>query len=52
MAAIFHRLGLTAKNLHEVLDKNPHAKALTSIKPSQELQFLISKNKLYSNQQK
>ncbi|HRD70973.1 MAG TPA: peptidoglycan DD-metalloendopeptidase family protein [Legionella sp.] len=46
MAAIFHRLGLTAKNLHEVLDKNPHAKALTSIKPSQELQFLISKNKL------
>lgn len=46
MASIFNRLGLTAKNLHEVLQKNPHAKVLTSIKPNQELQFLISKNKL------
>lgn len=46
MAAIFHRLGLTARNLHEVLQKNPHARALTAIKPSQELKFLINKGKL------
>jgi murein DD-endopeptidase MepM/ murein hydrolase activator NlpD len=46
MATIFHRLGLTAKNLHLVIHKNPHAKVLTSIKPSQELQFLINKQKL------
>lgn len=46
MAIIFNRLGLSARNLHEVLQKNPHAKALTAIKPSQKLQFLISKGKL------
>lgn len=46
MAAIFNRLGLSAKNLHEVLQKNPHSKALTAIKPSQQLQFLINKNRL------
>jgi murein DD-endopeptidase MepM/ murein hydrolase activator NlpD len=46
MAAIFHRLGLTAKNLQEILQKNPNKKALTAIKPGQKLQFLISKNKL------
>lgn len=46
MAIIFNRLGLTAKNLHAVLDKNPHAKALTNIRPSQQLQFLINKHQL------
>lgn len=46
MAAIFNRLGLSAKNLHAVLDKNPHAKSLTNIKPSQQLQFLINKHQL------
>jgi murein DD-endopeptidase MepM/ murein hydrolase activator NlpD len=46
MAAIFHRLGLSAKNLHELLQRNPYAKVLTAIKPSQELQFLINKGKL------
>lgn len=46
MATIFKRLGLTAQNLHLVVHKNPHAKVLTAIKPSQELQFLINKNKL------
>lgn len=46
MGAIFHRLGLSAQNLQLVLKKNPHSKALTNIKPSQKLQFLISKNKL------
>lgn len=46
MAIIFHRLGLSAKNLHEVLKKNPYSKILTSIKPSQEFQFLINKKRL------
>ncbi|MCW8386452.1 peptidoglycan DD-metalloendopeptidase family protein [Fluoribacter dumoffii] len=46
MATIFKRLGLTAQNLHLVMQKNPYAKALTAIKPSQELKFLINKNKL------
>lgn len=46
MATIFHRLGLSAKNLHEILQRNPHTKVLTAIKPSQELKFLINKGKL------
>lgn len=46
MATLFKRLGLTAQNLHLVMQKNPYAKALTAIKPSQELKFLINKNKL------
>jgi murein DD-endopeptidase MepM/ murein hydrolase activator NlpD len=46
MALIFSRLGLSAKNLHAVLYKNPYAKVLTTIKPSQQLQFLITKNQL------
>ncbi|PJD91353.1 MAG: peptidase M24 [Legionella sp.] len=46
MASIFHRLGLSAKVLQEILNKNPHAKVLSAIKPSQELKFLIKKNNL------
>lgn len=46
MAVIFNRLGLSAKNLHEVLQNNPHAKVLTAIKPNQQIQFLINKNQL------
>ncbi|MBA4155786.1 hypothetical protein, partial [Flavobacterium sp.] len=46
MAAIFKRLGLSAQNLHAILHRNPHSKILTSIKPSQKLQFLINKNTL------
>lgn len=46
MGAIFSRLGLSAQNLHAVLDKNPHAKTLTNIKLNQEIKFLINKNKL------
>lgn len=46
LAIIFNRLGLSAQNLHAVLDQNPHAKILTSIKPSQQIQFLINKKKL------
>lgn len=46
LAIIFHRLGLSAQNLNLVLHKNPYVKTLTSIKPSQEFQFLIKNNKL------
>ncbi|KTD06088.1 peptidase family M23 [Legionella gratiana] len=46
MATIFKRLGLTAQNLQLVIQKNPHAKALTAINPRQELKFLINKHKL------
>lgn len=46
MASIFHRLGLSAKNLHEVLQNKTYTKALTAIKPSQELKFLINKGHL------
>lgn len=46
MATLFKRLGLTAQNLNLVLQKNPYTKVLTAIKPSQELKFLINKNKL------
>lgn len=46
MASIFRRLGLSPQNLYAVLNKNPHAKVLTTIKPSQKLQFLINKKKL------
>jgi len=46
MATIFKRLGLSASNLHAVLEKNPHSKVLTQIKPKQQLQFLIRKNQL------
>jgi murein DD-endopeptidase MepM/ murein hydrolase activator NlpD len=46
MAAIFHRLGLSATNLHQVVQKNPYSKALTAIKPSQTLKFMVNKGKL------
>ncbi|CAM2924260.1 peptidoglycan DD-metalloendopeptidase family protein [Legionella worsleiensis] len=46
MGAIFKRLGLSAQNLHAVLDKNPHAKTLTNLKLNQEIKFLINKNTL------
>ncbi|RUR08679.1 peptidoglycan DD-metalloendopeptidase family protein [Legionella sp. km772] len=46
MATIFHRLGLSAKNLHEILQNKKYTKALTAIKPSQELKFLINKGHL------
>jgi len=46
MATIFNRLGLSAKNLHAVMQKNPHAKALIAIKPNQPIQFLINKHVL------
>lgn len=44
LSAVFTRLGLGAQTLHAILKDNPHAKVLTSIKPLQQLQFLV-KNK-------
>jgi len=41
LSAVFSRLGLSAKNLHEVVKGNPHEKILANIKPQQQLQFLI-----------
>ncbi|WP_042239362.1 peptidoglycan DD-metalloendopeptidase family protein [Legionella oakridgensis] len=41
LAALFQRLGISQKTLAAVLYKNPHAKALTSIKPGQQLQFIV-----------
>jgi murein DD-endopeptidase MepM/ murein hydrolase activator NlpD len=46
LSAVFSRLGLSAQNLHAVLKDNPHAKVLTTIKPLQQLQFLIKNNEL------
>lgn len=41
LASVFNRLGLSAKTLHTILKDTPHTKALTALKPNQELQFLI-----------
>ncbi|MFI4919335.1 MAG: peptidoglycan DD-metalloendopeptidase family protein [Legionellales bacterium] len=46
MASIFKHLGLSAQNLNSVLQKNPHIKMITAIKPKQKLQFLINKHQL------
>lgn len=46
LGSIFSRLGLSAQNLHEVLNRNPHAKLMTKIKINQEMQFLINHKKL------
>lgn len=46
LANLFKQLGLNAQTLHAVLQNNKHAKALTSIKPNQELQFLIRDEQL------
>lgn len=41
LAGIFQKQGLSAKNLSLVLQDNPHAKKLTSIRPGQKIQFII-----------
>lgn len=45
LSAVFSRLGLNANTLRAVMHENPHSKVLTTIKPNQQLQFLI-KNKV------
>lgn len=41
LATIFKRAGLSRQTLQAVLNKNPHSKALTSIKPEQEIRLMI-----------
>lgn len=40
LASVFKRLGLSGKTLQTILHDNPHAKALSGIKPNQQLQVL------------
>ena len=46
LATIFNRVGLNAKVLHEVLDKNKYAHLLTKIKPGQTFHFVIKHHAL------
>jgi len=46
LATIFNQLGISAKTLQAVLLNNPHKSTLNSLKPGQELQFLINQNRL------
>lgn len=41
LASIFKRAGLSGQTLQAVLNNNPHAKTLTSIKPDQHIRLLI-----------
>ncbi|WP_133128376.1 peptidoglycan DD-metalloendopeptidase family protein [Legionella nagasakiensis] len=41
LAGLFRQLGISRKTLTAVLHNNPHAKTLTSIKPGQQLRFVI-----------
>lgn len=46
LASLFKQAGLSQQTLLAILHKNPHSKALTSIKPDQEIQLLIHDNLL------
>lgn len=46
LAKIFSSLGLTAKNMHEVLEADAAAKTLTRIFPGEEISFLIEDGRL------
>jgi murein DD-endopeptidase MepM/ murein hydrolase activator NlpD len=41
LASIFQKVGLSRQTLSAVLQDNPHAKALSNIKPEQKIQLLI-----------
>lgn len=41
LSSIFKRLGIKSQTLQNILNKNPHAKELTRIKPNQELHILL-----------
>lgn len=41
MASVFKRAGLSGKTLQDVLYKNPHAKAISTLKTNQPIEFLI-----------
>lgn len=46
LGRIFNRVGLTQQTLLTILHNNPHAQALSNIKPNQSIQFLIRDNQL------
>lgn len=46
LGLIFKRLGLSAQTLTQILQNNPQAKLLSSIKPNKEIKFLIEDNRL------
>lgn len=46
LGKIFARIGLSAQVLQQVLQDNPHAKMLTTIKPNQQIQFMIKDKQL------
>ncbi|WP_058462242.1 peptidoglycan DD-metalloendopeptidase family protein [Legionella adelaidensis] len=46
LSSIFKRLGIKSQTLQTILNKNPHAKALTHIKPNQELHVLVNDDDL------
>lgn len=46
LASLFKHLNISPKTLQAILNDNPHNKALTQIKPNQELQFLIQNQQL------
>lgn len=46
LASVFNRVGLSAKTLGIIIKDNPHAKALSKLKPNEEIQFLVNKQVL------
>ncbi|GGI91800.1 peptidoglycan DD-metalloendopeptidase family protein [Legionella impletisoli] len=46
LATLFKRLGINKQTLATILQDNPHAKALSNIKPGQKLQFAVHKDVL------
>jgi len=46
LASIFKQHGLSAQNLLQVTEGNPHEKLLTNLKPNQSIQLLIKDNQL------
>ncbi|WP_133131021.1 peptidoglycan DD-metalloendopeptidase family protein [Legionella yabuuchiae] len=46
LATFFNKLGINKQTLPAILQDNPHAKALSNIKPGQKLQFAVHKDVL------
>jgi murein DD-endopeptidase MepM/ murein hydrolase activator NlpD len=42
LAAVFKRMGISAKTLQQVMQDNPHKKLLAQLKPQQKLKFLFN----------
>lgn len=46
LSLIFSRLGLSKKNLHEILDSGPTASSLKDLRPGQEIRFRVEEGQL------